>query len=339
MYRRVGLAAMVVTVGLVALPLLGGIGTAQTSSPTIYTFEECEEGWTTASDSAVPVAPTWERSAPGHESEFAFRLADYIDLQDESLISPVHQVNGKEITVSFFVTFDIEAADPDDGTVYDSLTFDWSSDGAAWETLNVYSGQNEGFPEFIEDSATFTPPAGPLQVRFHLHSDDLFSSTTEGFAGVAVDDVEIPTARPDEATCDAAAPEPDPSGDPEPEPSPSGDPEPEPEPDPGDGDNPRGCTISGTSKGERLVGTPGKDIICGFGGNDVIRGRGGNDVLFGDAGNDKVLGGRGKDKLRGAKGDDDLRGGPGHDDHRGGGGRNTCSDNKGRNTFQSCRRA
>ena len=335
MDRRANLALVIVTAGLLALPILSGIGTAQTTSPTIYTFEECEEGWTTVSDSTLPIAPAWERSSPGHESEFAFYLADYIDLQSESLISPVHASSGKEITVSYFLSHDIEAADAD-GTIYDNLTFDWSTDGETWENLKTYTGQNESFPEFIEDSATFTPPAGPFQVRFHFTSDESNSSVTEGYAGTAVDDVKIPTARPEDATCDAVAPEPDPSGSTSPEPDPSGSPEPEPSPDPGN--NPRKCTVKGTAKGETLRGTPKKDIVCGLGGNDTIKGLGGGDLLFGDNGNDKVFGGGGDDKLRGAKGRDSLSGEGGNDDHRGGGGADTCSDDSGDNTYKSCDR-
>jgi hemolysin type calcium-binding protein len=54
------------------------------------------------------------------------------------------------------------------------------------------------------------------------------------------------------------------------------------------------CTIKGTARKNRLVGTPGNDIICGFGGNDVLIGRGGNDILVGGFGNDTVKGGRGE---------------------------------------------
>lgn len=334
MNRRASLALAVVTAGLLALPNLGGIGAAQTTSPTIYTFEECEEGWTVQSDSAVPVAPAWERSSPGHESEFAFYLADYIDLQNESLISPVHTSDGKEMTISYFLIHDVEAMDGED--IFDYMTFDWSTDGTTWENLKTYAGQNEGFPEFVQDSATFTPPAGPFQVRFNFVSDDLFSSTTDGYAGVAVDDIKIPTARPEDATCDAVAPEPDPSGSPEPDPSGSPEPEPSPDPEPG-GENPRGCTVKGTKKGETLKGTPGKDIICGLAGNDTIKGLGGNDLLFGDNGDDKIFGGGGDDKLRGAKGKDALSGDAGDDDHRGGGGSDTCSDDEGKNSFKSCK--
>lgn len=333
MQRRLGLAIMIVATGLVTLPLLTGIGSAQ-SGTTTYTFEECEEGWTTDSGSTFPLAPSWERAAPGHASEFAFRLAEYMDLQDESLISPAHAVDGSPVTVSYFVTFDTEGSAEEP---FDFLNVDWSSDGATWETLASYSGQNEGFPEFIEDSVSFTPPSGTMQVRFNFLSDDVFSSATGGFAGVAVDDVTIPTARPAEATCEATEeptsdpsgePEPDPSGSPEPEPTPSGDPEP----------NPRGCTITGTAKGEKLRGTPGDDVICGLGGNDVIRGMGGNDIIFGDGGNDVIYGGGGNDKLRGGKGNDELRGGKGNDDHRGGKGRDTCIDKAGKNTFDSCKK-
>jgi hypothetical protein len=82
-----------------------------------------------------------------------------------------------------------------------------------------------------------------------------------------------------------------------------------------------GCTVQGTSRGERLRGTPGRDVICGRGGNDTLIGRGGNDVLRGGRGNDTLRGGRGRDRLFGGPGRDLLNGGPGNDSCNGGPGR------------------
>ena len=85
------------------------------------------------------------------------------------------------------------------------------------------------------------------------------------------------------------------------------------------GASPRGCTITGTARADRLRGTRGDDVICGFGGDDRIEGGGGDDALFGDAGRDRVDGGDGDDTLYGGEGDDALRrarvvsGGPGTD--------------------------
>jgi hypothetical protein len=77
--------------------------------------------------------------------------------------------------------------------------------------------------------------------------------------------------------------------------------------------SPRGCTIRGTRRDDRLVGTRGDDVICGLGGDDTIRGRGGDDALFGDAGDDRARGGAGDDTAYGGEGADRLSGGGGDD--------------------------
>jgi hypothetical protein len=110
------------------------------------------------------------------------------------------------------------------------------------------------------------------------------------------------------------------------------------------GADPRGCTISGTARDDRLAGTAGDDVICAGGGDDVVDGRGGNDVIFGDAGDDTISGGAGQDSvygdggddrlaggtdadvLAGGPGDDRLDGGTGADFLEGGEGRDRCVD-------------
>ena len=77
--------------------------------------------------------------------------------------------------------------------------------------------------------------------------------------------------------------------------------------------DPRGCTITGTRRADRLRGTARDDVICGLGGNDRIDGRGGDDAVFGDAGRDRVEGGDGADTLYGGDSGDDLSGGRGDD--------------------------
>ena len=64
------------------------------------------------------------------------------------------------------------------------------------------------------------------------------------------------------------------------------------------------ATITGTDRGERLVGTAEDDGILGLGGDDG---------LFGLDGNDKLLGGDGNDYLEGGLGADILDGGDGVD--------------------------
>jgi hypothetical protein len=317
--------------------MLGGIGSAQETEFT-YDFEACDQGWTVESNSAGgPLASTWERSDPGNGSEegMAFRLAaDPVGAQDEALISPAHTVPGGETTVSYFLNHDIEAD-------FDFLTVDWSSDGGeTWsEPLKTYTGASEGSPEFVEDSATFTAPAGPIQIRFHYVSDDFTDPPLPG-PEMAVDDVTIPGPGAAEAACPSESPSGSPTGSPSESPtgsptaSPSGSPTASPSPSPTP--DPRGCTIIGTEGPDDLSGTPGDDVICGLGGNDMILGRGGNDVIYGDAGRDTVKGGSGNDKLKGGSKGDTLKGGKGNDRHNGGSGKDRCIDNKGKNRFKSC---
>jgi hypothetical protein len=120
------------------------------------------------------------------------------------------------------------------------------------------------------------------------------------------------------------------------------------------GSRPRGCTITGTDRRDRLRGTDGPDVICALGGDDLIQGRGGDDVIFGDGGADTVLGFEGDDTLYGGEGDDTLAGqrgwdvlsagpgddaldgGAGDDHHEGGEGENTCALESARDTGNAC---
>ena len=122
-----------------------------------------------------------------------------------------------------------------------------------------------------------------------------------------------------------------------------------------------GEPIYGTSRGDRLIGTPGNDLIFGFGGSDSIKGRGGDDcivggdgsdslkgeggddVLLGGAGSDSLKGGDGadtliggedSDSLKGGKGDDNLDGGPGSDSLKGGDGNDVLSGGPGSDSLK-----
>jgi hypothetical protein len=76
---------------------------------------------------------------------------------------------------------------------------------------------------------------------------------------------------------------------------------------------PRGCTITGSQRDDRLAGTAGDDVICGMGGDDVIDGGGGDDVVYGDGGDDRIAAGTGADTAYGDAGDDRIDGGDGED--------------------------
>lgn len=67
-----------------------------------------------------------------------------------------------------------------------------------------------------------------------------------------------------------------------------------------------GCTITGTSANDLLVGGDGNDTICGLDGNDTLIGMGGNDTLVGGNGDDYLAGGTGHDLLEGGPGNDTI---------------------------------
>jgi Ca2+-binding RTX toxin-like protein len=82
------------------------------------------------------------------------------------------------------------------------------------------------------------------------------------------------------------------------------------------------ATITGTDRGEHLVGTARPDTIYASGGNDRVDALAGNDTVYAGwgrdrvragAGNDLVYGGWGNDRLVGGTGDDTQYGGPGND--------------------------
>jgi hypothetical protein len=79
------------------------------------------------------------------------------------------------------------------------------------------------------------------------------------------------------------------------------------------GADPRGCTITGSARDDRLRGTGGDDVICAGGGDDRVDAGGGDDAVFGDGGDDRLGGDAGKDTLYGDDGDDRLEGDDGDD--------------------------
>jgi Putative glucoamylase/RTX calcium-binding nonapeptide repeat (4 copies)/Protein of unknown function (DUF3131) len=86
------------------------------------------------------------------------------------------------------------------------------------------------------------------------------------------------------------------------------------------GADPRGCTISGSGRDDRLLGTGGDDVICAGAGDDSVAGVGGDDAVFGDDGDDSLAGGRGDDTLYGGPGADRITGDHGDDVLSGGAG-------------------
>jgi DNA-binding beta-propeller fold protein YncE len=83
------------------------------------------------------------------------------------------------------------------------------------------------------------------------------------------------------------------------------------------------ATIVGTSRADKLKGTPGRDVIAAGAGNDKVSARGGKDVVCGEGGNDQLGGGPGADLLLGGPGRDTLLGDGGVDRFLGGPGRDS----------------
>ncbi|MFF1396789.1 calcium-binding protein [Streptomyces sp. NPDC058287] len=98
-------------------------------------------------------------------------------------------------------------------------------------------------------------------------------------------------------------------------------------------DNAHGCTITGTSAADNLVGTNRNDVICGLGGNDTINAGNGNDTIYGGTGNDVVDGGNSDDTVNGGPGNDTLNGGNGSDTLNGDQGNDTLNGENGTDTL------
>jgi Ca2+-binding RTX toxin-like protein len=99
------------------------------------------------------------------------------------------------------------------------------------------------------------------------------------------------------------------------------------------------CTIEGTARRDRLIGTPGNDVICAYGGRDRVNGRGGHDLIIGGPGADRIVGGGGLDALYGNAGRDrfsarDRRA----DSLNGGGGRDSARIDRGRDSVRRVER-
>ena len=160
----------------------GGAGAQEPLAPT-YTWETSDEGWTTESNTTIPppLTSVWERGAPGHESGMAFHVSPYGDSQDESLISPALSTSGGSINVNFWGLLNQE-------DTFDPIHLEYSTNGgSSWTLADSFPGTPTADWEELDTS--FSVPAGSLQIRFRLESDDNLSSPV--YDGVGVDDVTI----------------------------------------------------------------------------------------------------------------------------------------------------
>lgn len=132
-----------------------------------FGFEEDAEGWTV--EGGDPATGMWSRGEPGHESTTSFQVSMYGDLADTSLVSPEVEVDGGPVTLAWQWALLME------GGGFDEVAVEWTADGGTtWNQL-VSSGKTGDYPAFTSTNATFTPPAGTIQVRYRLFADEICS--------------------------------------------------------------------------------------------------------------------------------------------------------------------
>lgn len=202
------------------------------------------------------------------------------------------------------------------GATY-TVSFDLSGNPAGGldeKTLNVSATGGATSP-YSYNIATETNSLSdmkwkPMEYEFVATSNSsvlTFASTTAGFFGPAVDNIEIVEDL-------STVPTPTPTGP----------------------EIPEQCAqdveynvIEGTGASEVINGTSGPDLIFARGGSDVVNGGNGNDCIVGGAGsdvlhgnnhNDVILGGEGSDSINGHNGNDKLYGQDGSDSVMGGSG-------------------
>jgi hypothetical protein len=147
-----------------------------------YDFEAGAEGWTVANSGQGTPHATWERRAPGHESDFGWHVSPYFDLNETTLTSPPVTFAGALAAVEFFAAHFTEAT-------FDFLHVEYSANGgASWTTAASFDNLNDSYPFFDPFDVRFANPnpGGSLLVRFRFKSDELVSAP---HTGVSVDKV------------------------------------------------------------------------------------------------------------------------------------------------------
>jgi hypothetical protein len=185
----------------------GGTGIVATSPPLPtnvplagpYGFELSAEGWTTSSTSSQYPTPieAWQRAAPGHASTTSFQVVPYVDKSEAILTSPqIDAGTGGWLFIQWWRKQNTEpCCDPvsvewtADGINWYSAPWIWDATQSKWRDDLSYLGKNPAYPDFNLEKSAFYAPAGKLQIRFRLTSDDLVSAPL--YEGAWVDDVSL----------------------------------------------------------------------------------------------------------------------------------------------------
>ena len=152
-----------------------------------YSFDSSDEGW-------VSSIPGWLRTSPGESggTDAATGASwgiegptQYIDMMDATVTSPLINTEAGFAVVQFSLKGQLEEG-------FDYMTAEWSSNaGVSWLPLTAFTGQNAAFPNWSKVTVGFNSPGGPVQVRFHLTTDQLCSALDAVLCGSPATGVRI----------------------------------------------------------------------------------------------------------------------------------------------------
>lgn len=152
-----------------------------------YSFDSSDEGW-------VSSIPGWLRTSPGESggtdtaSGASWGIegpTQYIDMMDATVTSPPINTEAGFGVVQFSLKGQLEEG-------FDYMTAEWSSNGGvSWLPLTSFTGQDAEFPNWSKVTVGFNSPGGPVQVRFHLTTDQLCSALDSVLCGSPATGVRI----------------------------------------------------------------------------------------------------------------------------------------------------
>ena len=195
MRTRVALAALVtILVSLGALP-----GAPARAAEVKYDFEGCTQGW------ELKKGGNWVHGAahPGTSNTTNVLsnvlYPENIDRGD-TVVSKPHVWAGGKGVIKLRARWLFEWYPPEASaalTTSDRAALEISTDGGkTWKSRHGFGFPNAAFPEFEDVEVPFEAPAGAFQLRVVLFSDAYLTTF-----GIEIDDIVVPTAAPDGASC------------------------------------------------------------------------------------------------------------------------------------------